>query len=72
VRNRLRGEGWVDLRPLDRRDGWALLRARRIDSGRVFTLRIDRCSGEIVDARPHYLRAFGAYAPRRWERAYRY
>jgi hypothetical protein len=50
------------------------LSARRVDSGRVFTLRVDRCSGVIVDARPRYLRAFGAYAPRRWgwERAYRY
>ena len=49
-----------------------VLRARRVESGRVFTLRVDRCSGEIVDARPHHLRAFGAYAPRFRGHAYRY
>jgi hypothetical protein len=72
IRSRLRGEGWVDLRPLDREGPSTLVRARRVDTGRVFTLRVDRCSGEIVDARPYYLRALGAYVPRRWERPYPY
>ncbi len=63
VRSRLRGDGWVDLQPLDRNGDTTVLRARRIDSGRVFTLRVDRCSGVVVDARPHFLRAYGAYAP---------
>jgi hypothetical protein len=68
IRSRLHDEGWVNIRPLDRQGETSLLRARRADSGRIFTLRVDRCSGEIVDARPHYLRTFGAYAPRPWER----
>src|SRR5262245_24130663 len=68
IRSRLHDEGWVNIRPLDRQGETALLRARRADSGRVFTLRVDRCSGEVVDARPHFLRTFGAYAPRPWER----
>ncbi len=72
VRSRLRDEGWVDLQPLDRRGETTVLRARRAESGRVFTLGVDRCSGMIVDARPHYLRAFGAYAPRFRGHAYRY
>ena len=72
VRSRLRDEGWVDLQPLDRYRDTTVLRARRAESGRVFTLRVDRCSGTIVDARPHYLRAFGAYAPRFRGHAYRY
>jgi hypothetical protein len=72
IRSRLRNEGWVDLQPLDRGGETAFLRARRVESGRVFTLRVDRCTGEIVDARPHYLRAFGAYAPRPWRRGYAY
>jgi hypothetical protein len=72
VRSRLRSEGWVDLQPLERGDDMTLVSARRAESGRVFTLRVDRCSGEIVDARPHYLRAFGAYGPRFRGHAYRY
>jgi len=40
----------------------------------LFELTIERCSGEIVDARPLEPRRYGPYAydypPRRWERAY--
>jgi hypothetical protein len=39
---------------------------RRLDTGRVFLLRVDGCSGEILAARPSYLRNFGAYEQRPW------
>ena len=39
----------------------ATVRARR-PSGRLFELTIDRCSGEIVSARPLEPRRFGPYA----------
>jgi hypothetical protein len=66
IRHRLRAEGWVDVQPLERWGELAKVKARRHDTGRVFTLRVDRCSGEIVDARPHHLRAFGAYEAPPW------
>ncbi len=72
IRRNLRADGWTDLRPLEREGAIATIRARRHDSGRIFTLRVDRCSGEIVDARPHYLREFGAYSPRPWHRGRAY
>ncbi len=40
------------------------LKARRVQSGRLFVLDIDKCTGEIVHARPQFLRTFGAYEPR--------
>jgi hypothetical protein len=71
IRHRLRAEGWSDLRPLDKRGEVVIVRAVRRDRGQVFTLRIDRCSGAIVDARPERFRTFGSYAPpRRFD--YRY
>lgn len=70
VRNQLRRDGWVDLQPIDRNEGVVSLRARREETGRVFLLRVDRCSGEIIHARPHHLRSFGEaplpYPRRSW------
>jgi len=66
IRHRLRAEGWTDFRPLERAGEIATVRARRQDTGREFTLEVDRCSGAIVHARPCYLRTFGAYEPRPW------
>lgn len=51
VRQRLASEGWGDFHDLEIRDRIALLRARRSD-GRLYELKIDRCSGEVVRARP--------------------
>ena len=79
VKERLLRSGWHDFHDGDVRGDIATVRARR-PSGRLFDLVIDRCSGEIVDARPLEARRIGPYAegspyaygppPRRWERPY--
>ncbi len=51
VRHRLLSEGWGDFRDFEPRGRVVLVQARR-PSGRLFDLTIDRCSGEVVDARP--------------------
>ncbi len=74
IKRELRREGWTDLRPLGGDGERVRVRARRIDSGRVFTLRVDRCSGDVLAARPEYLRTFAFrdredYWPEhRWDR----
>jgi hypothetical protein len=71
VKHRLLREGWHDFHDPDLRGDLANVRARR-PSGRLFELTIDRCSGEIVAARPLEPRPYGPYAygppPRRWDR----
>jgi hypothetical protein len=71
IKHRLLREGWHDFHDPDLRGDLANVRARR-PSGRLFELTVDRCSGEIVSARPLEPRPFfGPYAygpPRRWER----
>jgi len=68
IRNSLHRDGWTDLQPIDRGGGVVTVRARREFSGRVFLLDVDRCSGEIVNARPHFLRPFGDGSRPRWSR----
>ncbi|WBT37429.1 hypothetical protein [Hyphomicrobium sp. DMF-1] len=65
IKRQLRRDGWVDLQPVGGDGREVGVRARRVDSGRVFMLRVDRCSGEILAARPHYLRTF-AHRDRYW------
>ena len=82
VRDRLLSEGWGDFRDFEPRGRVVLVQARR-PSGRLFDLAIDRCSGEVVDARPVFgpraapgPYAYGGYGgrgygPRRfWPRPY--
>jgi hypothetical protein len=73
IKRQLLGEGWHDFHDPDLRGDLASVRARR-PSGRLFDLTIDRCTGEIVEARPLEARPYGPYAygpsPRRWERRY--
>ena len=74
IKHRLLRQGWSDFHDPDLRGDLASVRARR-PSGRLFDLTIDRCSGEIVSARPLEPRPYGPYAyggppPRRWERPY--
>jgi hypothetical protein len=66
VRRRLHAQGWYDLHKLRPRGPIMLVRARR-GPGRQFKLAIDRCSGEIVEARPLRRRRLGpfAFGPRR-------
>ena len=52
VRRRLRREGWYRFRGLQVRGRVVLVSARRRPTGRWFDLAVDRCSGEILDARP--------------------
>jgi hypothetical protein len=69
IRDRLRHEGWFRIRPMGGDGEVVHIRARRHDSGRPFDLRIDRCSGAVLAARPEYLRSF-AYEDRPWRRGY--
>jgi hypothetical protein len=64
VRDRLLSEGWGDFRDFDPRGRVILVQARR-PSGRLFDLTIDRCSGQVVDARP-------VFGPRAERGAYAY
>ncbi len=69
ARDRLRAAGCRGFHDVEPHDRVVLVKARR-PSGRMFELTIDRCSGEVVDARPLY-RRWGRFAggPRRhWDR----
>ena len=70
IKDKLIDHGWSDFHDGDLRGDVAIVHARR-PSGRLFLLKIDRCSGDILSARPLEGR-FGPYAhgPRRWERFY--
>jgi hypothetical protein len=72
ARDRLRAAGWHGFHGLEPHDRVVLVKASR-PSGRMFDLTIDRCSGEVVDARPIYGRGPGPYAyggRRFWNRPY--
>lgn len=71
VRNRLMESGWRNFERLTVRDRIVVIRAER-PNGRAFDLKLDRCSGEIVDQRPSFYRGYGAYGPgpRRYGWAY--
>jgi hypothetical protein len=60
VRRRLTGDGWSDFQDAELDGDTAIVRARR-PSGRQFELRIDRCSGDILEARP-LIRSERAYS----------
>ena len=51
IRRALIGEGWRDFQDLELRDDVAVIRARR-PTGQFYRLKVDRCSGEIVNVRP--------------------
>lgn len=63
ARDRLQADGWGGFRDFERRGRVVLVQARR-PSGRRFDLVIDRCSGEIIEARPLPLDDFRSYAYR--------
>jgi len=62
IRDRLIADGWRDFDNPDPRGAFVVVEARR-PSGRLFQLRIDRCTGEVVLARPLEPR------PRYWYRS---
>jgi hypothetical protein len=49
IRRALMHDGWFDFRGLELRGDIALVRARR-DNGRVFALKLDRCTGRVLRA----------------------
>lgn len=49
IRRALHEEGWLDLHALELAGPVARLRARR-DSGRLFALELDRCTGRVLHA----------------------
>ncbi len=51
IRRELRRDGWSDFHDLETRDSFAFVTARR-PNGELYRLKIDRCAGEIVRARP--------------------
>ena len=70
VRERLHRAGWHDLEALDVQGGVANIQARR-PSGRLFSITLDRCSGEIISAVPLEPRRWGGgYGPRPYEYGY--
>ena len=65
IRRSLNRDGWADIRPMGGDGATVRIRATRFDTGRVFNLRVDKCSGEVIAARPHFLRSY-AYRDRPW------
>jgi hypothetical protein len=63
IRERLLREGWHHFRDAEERGEFATIIARRPD-GQPFALTVDRCSGEIVNARPLGEHGHFAYGPR--------
>ncbi len=51
VRRQLIRDGWSDFAEVELRDQVAVVTARR-PNGEAYRLKIDRCSGQIVDAKP--------------------
>ena len=51
IRSRLEADGWRYFENADPRGPYVVVEARR-PSGRLFHIRVDRCSGEVVLARP--------------------
>ncbi len=66
IARRLRREGWTDIRPMGGDGDIVRIRANRFDSSSAFRLRVDRCSGEVLAARP--LARHFAYRDWRWDR----
>jgi hypothetical protein len=73
IHQQLLRQGWGDMEDAELRGAVAMVHARR-PNGRRFVLTIDRCSGEVVEARPLFEGpARGPYAydaPPRWNRPY--
>lgn len=70
ARERLRADGWNDFQDFEKSGSVLLVQARR-PSGRLFDLTIDRCSGEIIAARPLFNGRSYAGTPRHyWDKSY--
>ena len=73
IKRRLVDEGWNDFHDLDIARSVARVKARR-PNGDLFTLKVDRCNGEVLRADLIERQGVGPYAsrgePRRYERPY--
>lgn len=73
IKRRLVEEGWRDFRDVELRPDAVRVHARR-PSGDLYVLRVDRCTGEIVNSRLLERGQYGPYAygtaPRRYDRPY--
>ncbi len=69
IRDRLRDDGWRDIQRIEARGSKVFLTAERPD-GRLYDLKVDRCNGDIIDARKSRDGVYGEYRPR--DRDYRY
>jgi hypothetical protein len=68
VRQRLADSGWLDFHDGHQQGDMVVMKARR-QSGRLFELTLNRCSGQVVEVRPLEGGRFGPYA---YNRPYRY
>lgn len=71
IRHQLAAAGWFDFRPVAVRPNVAVVHARR-GNGELFLLNVDRCTGEVVHARPlgRFVGRPYAAGPRPWDRPY--
>jgi hypothetical protein len=66
MRRSLNRDGWSRIRPMGGDGPVVHMLARRFDSSSDFDLRVDRCSGEVLAAKPRvFLRSY-AYGDRPW------
>jgi hypothetical protein len=63
IRQRLKDDGWHGIRRLDVRGGSVILSAER-PNGQLFEVKVDRCNGDIIDARKMRDDVYGEYRPR--------
>ena len=60
IQQALHEQGWRDFDNVEVRGDMAFMNARG-DSGRRYELRIDSCNGEVLNARPEYVRVPDRY-----------
>ncbi len=73
IRERLRDEGWHDIEKIDVRGDAVIVTAER-PNGKVYDLKVDRCSGDIIDSRvsrDSREEVYGEYRPTRHRDYYR-
>jgi hypothetical protein len=70
IRERLRDDGWRDIEKIDTRGDAVIVTAER-PNGKVYDLKVDRCSGDIIDSRVSRGEVHGEYRPTRYRDDYR-
>lgn len=70
IRQRLRDDGWRDIDKIDVRGDTVVVTAER-PNGKLYDLKVDRCSGDIVDSRVSREEVYGEYRPARYRDHYR-